>query len=120
SKAIDIKQVGCELGVRYVLEGSVRKAGQKVRITGQLIDALDGTHLWADRFDGSVENVFDLQDTVAIKVAGAIEPTLQAAEIRRSPPRPTQDLNAYDLYLRALPLWPSLNRSDLFNALELL
>jgi TolB-like protein len=119
-KAIDIKQVGCELGVRYVLEGSVRKAGQKVRITGQLIDALDGTHLWADRFDGSVENVFDLQDTVAIKVAGAIEPTLQAAEIRRSSTRPTQDLNAYDLYLRALPLWRSLNRSDLFNALELL
>jgi adenylate cyclase len=119
-RAIDIKQVGRELGVRYVLEGSIRKAGQKVRITGQLIDALDGSHLWADRFDGSVENVFDLQDTVAINVAGAIEPTLQAAEIRRSSNRPTQDLDAYDLYLRALPLWRSLNQSDLFNALEFL
>ena len=119
-RAIDIKQVGRELGVRYVLEGSVRKAGQKVRITGQLIDALDGTHLWADRFDGSIENVFDLQDTVAIGVAGAIEPTLQAAEIRRSSHRPTQDLDAYDLYLRALPLWRTLNQSNLFNALKLL
>ena len=119
-RAIDIKQVGRELGVRYVLEGSVRKAGQNVRITGQLIDALDGTQLWADRFDGSIENVFDLQDTVAIGVAGAIEPMLQAAEIRRSSHRPTQDLDAYDLYLRALPLWRTLNRSDLFNALKLL
>ena len=119
-RAIDIKQVGRELGVRYVLEGSVRKAGQKVRITGQLIDALDGTQLWADRFDGSIENVFDLQDTVAIGVAGAIEPMLQAAEIRRSSHRPTQDLDAYDLYLRALPLWRTLNQSNLFNALKLL
>jgi adenylate cyclase len=117
-KAIDIKQVGRELGVRYVLEGSVRRAGQKVRITGQLIDTLDGTHLWADRFDGSLEDIFDLQDSVAISVAGAIEPTLQAAEIRRSSNRPTRDLNAYDLYLRALPLWRSLERSDLFDALK--
>ena len=81
---VDVKQVGRELGVRYVLEGSVRKAGQRVRITGQLIDAITGTHLWADRFDGSLEDVFDLQDKVAISVAGVIEPTLQAAEIRRS------------------------------------
>ena len=100
-QAVDVKQVGRELGVRYVLEGSVRKAGTRVRITGQLIDALTGTHLWADRFDGSLEDVFDLQDKVAISVAGVIEPALQAAETARSANRPTSDLTAYDLYLRA-------------------
>src|SRR5271163_2312153 len=98
----DVRQVGRELGVRYVLEGSVRKAGQRVRITGQLIDAVTGSHLWADRFDGSLEDIFELQDEVAVSVAGVIEPTLQAAEIRRSSERPTKDLTAYDLYLRAL------------------
>ena len=97
----DVKQVGRELGVRYVLEGSVRKAGGRVRITAQLIDALSGTHLWADRFDGSLEDVFELQDKVASSVAGVIEPTLQAAEAARSAARPTTDLTAYDLYLRA-------------------
>jgi len=102
-QAIDVKQVGRELGVRYVLEGSVRKAGGRVRITAQLIDALSGVHLWADRFDGSLEDVFELQDKVAISVAGVIEPTLQAAELRRSSARPTSDLTAYDFYLRALP-----------------
>jgi adenylate cyclase len=101
SQAIDVKQVGRELGVRYVLEGSVRKAGQRVRITGQLIDAASGAHLWADRFDGSLEDVFELQDKVASSVAGVIEPTLQAAETARSAGRPTADLTAYDLYLRA-------------------
>ncbi len=100
---VDVKQVGRELGVRYVLEGSVRKAAGRVRITAQLIDALTGTHLWADRFDGSLEDVFELQDKVAISVAGVIEPTLQTAEIRRSSARPTSDLTAYDFYLRALP-----------------
>jgi len=98
-QAVDVKQVGRELGVRYVLEGSVRKAGQRVRIAGQLIDALTGTHLWADRFDGSLEDVFDLQDKVACSVAGVIEPALQAAETARSAHRPTADLTAYDLYL---------------------
>jgi tetratricopeptide (TPR) repeat protein len=87
--------------VRYVLEGSVRKAGNRVRITGQLIDADTGAHLWADRFDGSLEDVFDLQDKVASSVAGVIEPALQAAETARSATRPTADLTAYDLYLRA-------------------
>jgi adenylate cyclase len=101
-QTVDVKQVGRELGVRYVLEGSVRKAGQRVRITGQLIDAITGTHLWADRFDGSLEDVFELQDKVAISVAGVIEPALQAAETARSAGRPTNDLTAYDLYLRAL------------------
>jgi adenylate cyclase len=105
--AIDVMQVGCELGVRYVLEGSVRKAGSRVRITAQLIDAATNAHLWADRFDGSLEDVFELQDKVATSVAGVIEPTLQAVEIRRSYERPTDDLNAYDLYLQALPHWVS-------------
>ena len=102
ASAVDVKQVGRELGVRYVLEGSVRKGGNRVRITAQLIDALTGTHLWADRFDGSLEDVFELQDKIAVSVAGVIEPTLQAAEMRRSAARPTSDLTAYDLYLRAL------------------
>jgi adenylate cyclase len=100
-QAVDAKQVGRELGVRYVLEGSVRKGGNRVRITGQLIDAATGTHLWADRFDGSLEDVFELQDKVASSVAGVIEPALQAAETARSAGRPTADLTAYDLYLRA-------------------
>jgi TolB-like protein/class 3 adenylate cyclase len=99
-QAVDVKQVGRELGVRYVLEGSVRKGGNRVRITAQLIDAESGSHLWADRFDGPVEDVFELQDSVANSVAGVIEPTLQAAEIRRSSERPTNDHTAYDLYLR--------------------
>jgi len=99
---VDVTRVGRELGVRYVLEGSVRKGGDQVRITAQLIDAANGAHLWAGRFDGSLENVFELQDKVALNVAGVIEPTLQAAEIRRSGARPTNDLAAYDLYLRAI------------------
>jgi TolB-like protein/class 3 adenylate cyclase len=107
-QAVDVKRVGRELGVRYVLEGSVRKAGQRVRITGQLIDAVTGTHLWADHIDGSLEDVFDLQDKVASSVAGVIEPTLQAAEIARSAGPPTDNLAAYDLYLRAYAmLWSS-------------
>ena len=100
----DVKQVGRELGVRYILEGSVRRAGGRVRITGQLIDATTGAHLWADRFDSSLEDVFDLQDKVASSVAGVIEPALQAAETARSVARPTADLTAYDLYLRAYAL----------------
>ena len=100
-QALDVKQVGRELGVRYVLEGSVRKGGGRVRITAQLIDAVNGAHLWADRFDGSLEDVFELQDQVAFSVAGVIEPALQAAETARSADRPTNDLTAYDLYLRA-------------------
>jgi adenylate cyclase len=111
-QAIDVKRVGRELGVRYVLEGSVRKAGTQVRITGQLIDALTGTHLWTDRFDGSLEDVFDLQDRVALSVAGVIEPALQAAETARSADRPTSDLTAYDLYLRAYAMvWSSARQT---------
>jgi TolB-like protein len=102
AEPFDVLEVGRELGVRYVIEGSVRKAGGRVRITTQLIDALSGAHLWADRFDGSFEDVFDLQDKVAASVAGVIEPELQAAETARSAQRPTSDLTAFDLYLRAL------------------
>jgi TolB-like protein len=83
-QAVDVRQIGRELGVRYVLEGSVRKAGGRVRITAQLIEAETGTHLWADRFDGSLEDVLDLQDQVAISVAGVIEPALRAAEFQRA------------------------------------
>jgi adenylate cyclase len=106
-QATDVKRVGRELGVRYVLEGSVRKGGGRVRITAQLIEAETGAHLWADRFEGSLEDVFDLQDQVATSVAGVIEPALQAAETARSTNRPTSDLSAYDLYLRACSLHPS-------------
>jgi adenylate cyclase len=109
------KQVGHELGVRYVLEGSVRKGGNRVRITGQLIDAVTGTHLWADRFDGLIEDVFELQDKVASSVAGVIEPALEAAETARSAGRPTNDLTAYDLYLRAYA-GARLGRGLLFSA----
>jgi len=98
----------------------VRKAGQRMRIAAQLIDATTGTHLWADRFDGFLEDVFDLQDKVAVGVAGVIEPTLQAAEIRRSSERPTSDLTAYDLYLRALPDLDAVGKNGLLRALDLL
>jgi len=118
-QAVDVKQVGRELGVRYVLEGSVRKGGNRVRITAQLIDAIAGTHLWADRFDGSLEDVFELQDKIAISVAGIIEPALQAAEMRRSAARPTTDLSAYDLYLRALTAYYPITKERIFAALGL-
>jgi adenylate cyclase len=99
---IDVKRVGRELGVGYVLEGSVRKAGGRVRITAQLIEIETNAHLWADRFDGSLDDIFDLQDNIASSVAGVIAPALQDAEIRRSAARPTSVLAAYDLYLRAI------------------
>jgi pentatricopeptide repeat protein len=119
-QAVDVKQVGRELGVRYVLEGSVRKARGRVRITAQLIEATTGAHLWADRFEGSLEAVFDLQDNVAASIAGVIEPTVQVAEIRLSAARPTSDLTAYDLYLRALSIGSSYEKDHLAQALDLL
>jgi pentatricopeptide repeat protein len=119
-QAIDVKQVGRELGVRYVVEGSVRRAEGRVRITAQLIDALSGTHLWADRFDGSLADVFDLQGRVAFSVAGVIEPALQAAETARSASRPTADLTAFDLYLRALPHLDAFEKDRVLRALDLL
>jgi TolB-like protein len=101
-RAVNVKQVGRELGVRYVLEGSVRKAGDRVRITGQLIDAANGAHLWSDRFDGALADIFDLQDQVTAKVVGAIEPRLEQAEMERAKRKPTENLDAYDHYLRGL------------------
>jgi TolB-like protein len=101
-KSVDIKQVGRELGVRYVLEGSVRKVANRVRIVGQLIDALTGAHLWADRFDGGLDDIFDLQDKVTASVVGAIAPKLEQAEIERAKRKPTESLDAYDYYLRGI------------------
>src|SRR5262249_9134128 len=100
-QAVDVRRIGRELGASYVLEGSVRKSGNRVRITYQLIDAGTGAHLSADHFDGSLEDVFELQDKVASSVASVIEPALETAETARSTGRPTTDLTAYDLYLRA-------------------
>jgi hypothetical protein len=118
-RAVDVKQVGKELGVLYVLEGSVRRVGNRVRITAQLLDADTGTHLWAENFNGTLEDVFELQDNVASSVAGVIEPTLQAAEYRRSIQRPTDDLTAYDLYLRARVHVESWEREGVMRGLEL-
>jgi len=119
-QAVDVKRVGRELGVRYLLEGSVRRAGDRVRITAQLIDATSGAHLWADRFDGSLEDFFDLQDRVASSVAGVIGPTMEAAEIRRSAERPTSDLTAHDFYLRALSYVYPRQKEGIIAALDLL
>jgi TolB-like protein len=118
-KVIDIKQVGRELGVRYVLEGSVRKAAGKVRITGQLIDAINGAHLWADRFEGDLSDIFSLQDEVTVSVVAAIQPKLLHAEIELAVRRPN-DLSAYDLYLRATAHSYSITREGIAEALQLL
>jgi TolB-like protein len=101
-KAVDVKQIGRELRVRYVVEGSVRKAGNRVRITGQLVDASTGAHIWADRFSGELEDIFDLQDRVTASVVGAIAPKMERAEIDRAKRKPTASLDAYDYYLRGL------------------
>jgi TolB-like protein len=117
-QAVDVKRVGHELGVRYVVEGSVRKGGNRVRIAAQLIEAESGAHLWADRFDGSLGDVLDLQDQVAISVAGVIEPALRAAEVQRAVERPRPDPTAYDLYLRALRPIGSWDKQDHEEALD--
>ena len=111
-KAVDVRQVGRELGVRYVLEGGVRKTGNRVRITAQLVEAETGRHLWADRFDGALEDVFDLQDQITERVVGIVEPSLQRSEIERSRRKPPENLDAYDLYLRALPHMASVMPAD--------
>ena len=118
-KAVDIKQVGRELGVRYVLEGSVRKAGNRVRISGQLIDAATGKHIWADRFDSQLDNIFDLQDRVTMNVIGALSPQLERAEIERAKRKPTESLQAYDYYLRALACFQKFTREANIEALKL-
>ncbi|MBR0719164.1 winged helix-turn-helix domain-containing protein [Bradyrhizobium liaoningense] len=118
-RAIDVKQIGRELGVRYLLEGSVRKAADRVRITCQLIDAATGAHLWANRFEGDLSDVLTLQDEVAMKVASIMQPALLQAEIERAIRRPT-DINAYDSYLRATAHFYTLTREGLASAIELL
>jgi TolB-like protein len=119
AKAVDIKQVGRELGVRYVLEGSVRKAENRVRIAGRLIDAATGAHIWADRFDSEIEDIFDLQDRVTSSVIGAILPQLERAEIERAQRKPTENLQAYDYYLRAFAAFYKFTEEASIEALEL-
>jgi TolB-like protein len=119
-KMPDVRQVGRELDVRYVLEGSVRKAGNRVRIAGQLINSATGAHIWADRFDGTLDDIFDLQDRMASSVVGAIEPRLRLAEIDRAIRKPTESLEAYDLYLRALAQEYKRTKNSLAEAVRLL
>jgi adenylate cyclase len=109
-RAVDVRQVSRELGVRYVLEGSIRKAGSRVRIVGQLVDGTTGHHVWADRFDGDVSDIFELQDKVTESVVGAVEPSIRLEEIRQARTKPTSSITAYDLYLRALPRFYSMTR----------
>lgn len=119
-RGVDLKQVGRELGVRYVLEGSVRRAANRVRITGQLIDAATSIHLWADRFEGSLEDIFDLQDQVTASVVGVIAPKLEHAEIERAKRKPTESLDAYDYYLRAMASLYQWTKESNNEALRLL
>ncbi|HEX2555081.1 MAG TPA: tetratricopeptide repeat protein [Microvirga sp.] len=118
-RAVDVRQVGRELGVRYVLEGSVRRAGRRLRITGQLVEAETGRHIWADRFDGDWEDVFELQDRITEGVVGAIEPNVRYAEIERARRKPTANLDAYDLYLRALPSFYKMTAEGLADAIAI-
>src|SRR5262245_11302273 len=118
-KAVDIKQVGRELGVRYVLEGSVRKAANRLRISGQLIDASAGGHLWADHFDGVVDDIFELQDRMTSSVVGAIAPKVEQAEIERAMRKPTESLDAYDCLLRAMAHYHLFTKDSLLEARRL-
>jgi TolB-like protein len=118
-RAVDIKQVGVELGVRYVLEGSVRKSGTRIRITGQLIDATTGSHIWADRIDGELADVFSLQDQVTTSVVSAIAPKLEQAEIDRTKHKRTGNLDAYDYYLRGMACVYQANKESFDEALQL-
>jgi TolB-like protein len=118
-RPVDTKQVAQELGVRYVLEGSVRKAGNRVRVTGQLIEAESSRHLWADRFDGDLIDIFDLQDQLVMRVVGAIAPQLEKAEIERAKRELTSNPAAYDFYLRGLASWNRWSRADNVEALKL-
>jgi adenylate cyclase len=119
-RAVDVRTVGRELGVRYVLEGSVRKAGNRLRITAQLIETTTGNHLWAEKYDGALEDVFDLQDRITEGVVGAIEPSVRQAEIERARRKRPDSLEAYDLYLQALPHAWAWGRADAAKAIELL
>jgi len=119
SRAVDLKQVGRDLGVRYILEGSVRSAGNRVRVTGQLIDAITGTHLWAERFDRNLKDVFDLQDQITSSIVAALTPKLEQAEIERAKRKPTESLTAYDCYMRGLTCFHRGSRQSLIDALRL-
>jgi TolB-like protein len=118
-RAVDVKQISRELGVRYILEGSVRKAANRVRITGQLIDSATGAHIWADRFDGALEDIFDLQDQVTASVVGTIGPKLEQAEIERAKRKPTDSLDAYDYFLRGMAALHQFSREGSNEALSL-
>ena len=118
-RAVDVRRVGQELGVRYVLEGSIRRSGERVRLTGELLDATEGTHLWAERFDGTFQDIFDLQDEMTASVVGAIVPRLQSAEIERTKRNRPESLDAYDLYLRALAAVHQITREGFDEALSL-
>jgi TolB-like protein len=119
-RTVDEKQVGRELGVRYVVEGSVRQSESRIRITGQLVDASAGTHLWADRFEGKLDDIFELQDQIATSIVGAIASQLERAEIERARRKPTGNLSAYDNYLRAMPHLQRGTREAINEALPLL
>jgi TolB-like protein/Tfp pilus assembly protein PilF len=118
-RAVDVREVGRELGVRYVLEGSVRRSGNHVRINGQLIDTNNGAHIWAEKFDGALDDIFELQDRVAANVAGVVEPRLRLSEIERANRKPTQDLDAYELYLQALGHFHKFKKDDINKAVNL-
>jgi TolB-like protein len=119
-KAADIRQIAKELGVRYVLEGSVRKAADRLRITGQLVEGTDATHVWADKFEGAIEDIFDLQDRLTESIVGAIEPSIRRAEIERARRKRPDSLDAYDIYLRALPHAHANTPANTDEALRLL
>jgi TolB-like protein len=118
-RAVGVKQVGRELGVRYVLEGGVLKAANRVRITAQLILAVTGAHLWADRFEGALDDIFDLQDQVTSSVVGAIAPKLEQAEVERAKHKPTESLDAYDYFLRGVASLHLRTRESNTEALRL-
>src|SRR4029077_17050113 len=118
-QAVDIKEVGRKLGVRYVLEGSVRKAAGKVRITGQLIDAVTGAHIWGDRFERDLTDIFALQDEVTVAVVSAIEPKLLQTEIAMATRRRPENLTAYDFYLRGMPQYYLATREGMAEASRL-
>lgn len=119
-RAVDVKQVGRELGVQYVLEGSVRKSGERVRITTQLVEAKSGAHVWAEKYDGAVEDIFDFQDHITACVVAAIEPNLRDAEIKRSQRKRPRNLTAFDYFLRGMGQFATETAQGVNETLRLL
>ena len=119
-RAVDVRQAGRELGVRYLVEGGVRKSGSRLRVTAQLVEAETGAHLWADKFDGELKDIFDFQDRITDSVVGIVEPSVRRSEIERSRRKRPENLDAYDLYLRALPLMATISVADAPAAAALL